>query len=160
MKAQNEAEMLHRANDYLEYIKTESPDCINRRMPYTIEDYSFDQKYITYGFETKDWMMNPGGVLHGGMMCTMYDIAMGVTSRAFSGYYTPTVNISVTYLCPVPNNDKVLVTCRVTRLGSTFIQLVGESKVASSGKSCSTASATFYCNKERTYRNKQTGVAL
>jgi uncharacterized protein (TIGR00369 family) len=159
-RAENEAEVLRRANGYIEYIKTEKADCITAKMPCEIAGISFDEKYVTYSFETKEWMLNPGGVLHGGITCTMFDIAMGVTARCFSGYYSPTVNLSVTYLCPVPNNDKVLITARVSRLGSTFVQLTAEAKVASSGEMCATASGTFYCNKNKVIVNKHTGEKL
>ena len=160
MRAQNEAEVLRRANSYIEYVKAERADCITAKMPCEIVEVGFDEKYVTYAFETEDWMMNPGGVLHGGIICTMFDIAMGVTTRCFSGYYSPTVNLSVTYLCPIPNDERVLFTARVTRLGSTFVQVVSEAKLGSSGEMCATASATFYCNKDKVIINKQTGERL
>ena len=93
--------------------------------------------------------MNPAGVLHGGMMSTMFDITMGITSRVVSHYFTPTVNLSVSFLAPAPNNDKLYITARATRIGKTFIHLVAEARSEKADTICATATGIFFCDKSR-----------
>ena len=139
-----EAEILGKVDNYLKYLQTLEEDSINRKIMYSIESYDLEKMHITFGYDTKKWMLNPGGTVHGGIICTMFDISMGSSAAAFSGCYPPTVNLSVNYLSPIPNDDKVLVTCRVTKVGTKFVQMLAEAKIRSSGEICATASATFY----------------
>ena len=154
MKIQNEQQMMEIVNDYLDYVNTEANKSINYHFPYTVLSHNFEERSVTYGFKTADWMQNPYGTVHGGLIGTMIDLAMGVTTRAFCGYFTPTVNLSVSYLSPVPLNDGMIVKTVASRVGGTFIQITAEASVESSGVLCATASATFFCNKKLTYRNK------
>ena len=109
--------MLARFNGYLAYLDTLEEDSINRKMRYSLEAYSFEEQTVTFAYETKKWMLNPGGAVHGGLISTMFDISMGSAASAFSGCYPPTVTLSVSFLCPVPGDDTVLISCRATKVG-------------------------------------------
>ena len=155
MKIENEQQMLAIANDYQNYTVEEAAKSINAKLPYTIVDYSFEDKSITYRFQTEEWMQNPYGSVHGGLIATMVDLAMGVTTRSLCGNFTPTINLSLSYLNPVPGKSGLIVKTNATRVGGTFIQITAECYVEGSDKICTTASAVFYCNKNLSYRNKQ-----
>ena len=142
------------ADDYQDYVMNEATNSINARLPYTVIDHSFEEKSITYRFQTKEWMQNPYGSVHGGIISTMIDLAMGVTTRSFCGNFTPTINLSLSYLNPVPIDSGLIVKTTATRVGGTFIQITAECHVEGSDKICTTATAAFYCNKKLTYRNK------
>lgn len=137
--------MERRAKWYIDYVKDQAEECINRRIVYDVKNCSFEDKTLILSFETTDWMLNPGGVVHGGMVSTMFDIAMGITSLALSGFFTPTVNLSVTFLRPVPNHDHLLIKAHATRVGRTFVQLTAEAISEKTNDLCATATATFYC---------------
>ena len=143
MPTKTKADILSRMNSYLAYLDTLEEDSINRKMKFCLEDYSLEELTITFSFKTGKWMLNPGGTVHGGIITTMFDIAMGVSASAFSGCYPPTVNLSVAFLCPVPNDDEVVITCRAAKVGSSFVQMTAQAKIKSSGTLCATASGTF-----------------
>lgn len=145
MKSPETLLMERRAGWYLNYVRNSREDCINRRLTYEIVECDYATQTLTLRFETTDWMMNPGGVVHGGMLCTMFDITMGITSLALSGTFTPTVNLSLSFLSPAPNKDHLLITARATRVGKTFVQLTAEGFSEKTRTLCATATAIFYC---------------
>lgn len=145
MKSPETLLMERRANGYLDYVKNAQEDCINRRLAYEIINCDYEAQKLKLRFETTDWMLNPGGIVHGGMICTMFDITMGITSLALSGTFTPTVNLSVSFLNPVPNHDHLVITAHATKVGRTFVQLMAEATSEKKPTLCATATATFYC---------------
>lgn len=149
MAIKTEAEMLARFNGYLAYLDTLEEDSINRKLKFQLEEYSFEDRTVTLSFPTEKWMLNPGGVVHGGLVSTMFDISMGCSAAAFSGYYPPTVSLSVSFLCPVPNEDRVLIRCRATKVGRSFVQMTAQAIIKSSGEVCATASGTFYNSNQK-----------
>ena len=154
MKTENEQQMLAIANDYQDYVMQEATKSINAKLPYTIIAHSFEDKSITYRFKTEEWMQNPYGSVHGGLIATMIDLALGVTTRALCGNFTPTINLSLSYLRPVPANSGLIIKTSANRVGGTFIQITADCFVEGSDDICTTASAAFFCNKKLTYRNK------
>ena len=70
---------------------------------------------------------------------------MGITSLALSGAFSPTVNLSVSYLSPAPNHDHFIITAHATRVGKTFVQLTAEAASEKTRTLCATATAIFYC---------------
>ena len=149
MATRTEADMLERFNGYLAYLDTLEEDSINRKLKFQLEEYSFEDRTVTLSFPTEKWMLNPGGVVHGGLVSTMFDISMGCSAAAFSGYYPPTVSLSVSFLCPVPKDDRVLIHCRATKVGRSFVQMTAQAIIKSSGEVCATASGTFYNSNQK-----------
>lgn len=148
--ALTDALMKKRAEWYINYVKKESQECINRRIPYKIASCDAKSRSLVLHFTTEEWMQNPGNVIHGGMICTMFDITMGITSLSTSGYFTPTVNMSVSFLSPLPANDTFVVTARATRVGKSFVQLVAEGVSLKEQTLCATATGVFFCaNQEK-----------
>ena len=149
MATRTEADMLERFNGYLAYLDTLEEDSINRKLKFRLEDHSFEQKTVTFSYPTEKWMVNPGGVVHGGLISTMFDISMGCSAAAFSGCYPPTVSLSVSFLCPVPKDDRVLINCRATKVGRSFVQMTAQAVIKSSGEICATATGTFYNSTQK-----------
>lgn len=144
MAIKTEADMLARFKSYLAFLDTLEQDSINRKLKFDLEDYNFEQQTVTFSYPTEKWMLNPGGTVHGGLISTMFDISMGCSAAAFSGCYPPTVSLSLSFLCPVPNDDRVLICCRATKVGRSFVQMTAQAVLKSSGEVCATASGTFY----------------
>lgn len=145
MKSPGTLLMERRIKWYLDYVKNSQEDRVNNRLSYELVECSHEAQTMTLRFETIDWMMNPGGVVHGGMISTMFDITMGITAMSLSGAFTPTVNLSISFLSPAPNNDHLRITAHATRVGKTFVQLTAEGYSEKTGALCATATAIFYC---------------
>ena len=45
---------------------------------------SAEEKSLSISFNAKDWMLNPNGTLHGGVLSTAVDIGMSVLARYLS----------------------------------------------------------------------------
>lgn len=81
---------------------------------------------LVLGYETKPWMANVWGVVHGGVAATLVDTCMGITCGVQCGYITPTVSMTVNYARPVPLNASVEVRTRTIRCGATSGQMYAE----------------------------------
>lgn len=105
---------------------------------------SAEEKSLSAEFTVEDWMRNPSGNLHGGLLGTAVDIVVGVLAR----YYKQTrkmvtVNLSVNYLNAVPADDKFRVRAVVDRIGRRTVFARAEVYVVESGKLAATASVVF-----------------
>lgn len=81
---------------------------------------------LVLGYETKPWMANVWGVVHGGVTAALVDTCMGVTCGIQCGLITPTISITVNYARPVPLNASIVVRTRTVRCGATSGQLSAE----------------------------------
>lgn len=94
-------------------------------------------------FALQDWMLNPKGTLHGGIMSTMLDMTMGVLarwSRRTAG--VSTVTLAVSFLRPATAPGSVTATAHVERSGRTVSFLTAKLHDGE-GRLCATATATF-----------------
>lgn len=98
---------------------------------------------MTLAVTVKPWMLNPKATLHGGMMATMLDMAMGLLARCCgAGMNVSTVGLSVSYLRPAAASEELLVTARVDKAGRRILFLSGDIS-RPDGKTVATATASF-----------------
>lgn len=79
-------------------------------------------------FTVEKYMLNPIGILHGGITATMLDEVMGAASFTLGrpvGFAT--INMNVDYLKPAKAGDKVYGIGKVLRAGKTILHI--ESKI-------------------------------
>ena len=83
---------------------------------------------LTVQYLVREEMANPAKILHGGIICTMFDDTMGamiyVTSEE---YFYPSVNLSTDFISIVQVGETVRVKAEVIRKGKTVI--VAEAKM-------------------------------
>ncbi|MCA0146795.1 PaaI family thioesterase [Blastococcus sp. LR1] len=94
------------------------------------------------GFEATDEHLNPAGTLHGGVLATLVDTAMGLAVRTTTddGEVPATSQLTVTYLRP-GKPGRLEVTARLRTRGEHLT--VCEADVEQDGKSLVHAVATF-----------------
>ena len=80
----------------------------------------------TLGFPCMEWEKNPNDVIHGGIMATMIDTAIGLTTIAVTETLTPTINLQISYLRPCPADGMVAVRAYITMLGGSVIHTRAE----------------------------------
>lgn len=99
-------------------------------------------KTLTLSLPVREWMLNPVGTLHGGLMSTMMDMSMGILTRYLrqTGKVS-TVSLSVNFLRPVQPGETVFVRAEVQKLGRRVAFL--QAQVCSGGKTAASATATF-----------------
>jgi uncharacterized protein (TIGR00369 family) len=94
------------------------------------------------GFEVTDEHLNPAGTLHGGVLATLVDTAMGLAVRTTTndGEVPATSQLTVTYLRP-GTTGPLQVTARLRTRGAHLT--VCEADVEQDGKALVHAVATF-----------------
>lgn len=80
------------------------------------------KKTLTLTFPLRSWMLNPKGMLHGGIMTTMLDMAMGMLARyERKANLVSTVSLSVDFLRPV-RADTATVSAHVRKAGRSCLR--------------------------------------
>ena len=99
---------------------------------------------ITIEFPVLEWQLNLHNGMHGGVIAAAFDEALGIFAN-FLSEENPSVtgNLAVNYLKPVPQEDSLMITAKVTSLGRKLITLSGEGRLKNSGLLTNTAMATY-----------------
>jgi uncharacterized protein (TIGR00369 family) len=90
--------------------------------------------------EATDDHLNVAGIVHGGVLATMIDTAMGRAVRDVTDEPAATSQLTVTYLDPA-RQGTLVATARITKRGSTLTLV--EAEVEQEGKPVAHALATF-----------------
>lgn len=107
--------------------------------------------YVNRTFEavihTQAWMRNGNGVMHGGVIATALDGMGGLLTRCYSPVQkiSPTCNLSVSYILPVPMDAQMHVRMHVTHAGRRLLFVSGEAFLPFDGEErlCATSTATY-----------------
>lgn len=137
-----EAEVRQRISDMHKLV----PDSIGAM--FRFELLSCNESEYTLKCQTKEWMRNPAGILHGGMGATILDQAMGfIAFCAKNGEgIAPTVQLNVSYHRPLVPGEDVLVRVKLISVTSSLIHLSAEASQATSpDRICLTGTATCFC---------------
>ena len=89
-------------------------------------DCSCESMSSVIGFPAMEWEKNPNGVIHGGIVATMMDTAIGLTTIGITGTLTPTINLQISYLRPCPADGLIAVRSYITMLGGSVIHTRAE----------------------------------
>jgi len=90
--------------------------------------------------DARDEHLSPHGSVHGGLLATMLDVAMGNAAAEGGGEHPVTVALSITYLEP-GQRGRLSATARVRKRGKRLIVVEGE--VQQDGDVLADALATF-----------------
>ena len=119
-------------------------DTLNGMMKCSGGSCSFADRTLTMEFPVDRWQTNRVGQIHGGMICTAFDVTLAALARFFAGEnYAPTVSLDVKYIRPVEAGDTLIVTAKAAQTGLRITQLTGEAVRKSDGKLAATAASIF-----------------
>jgi uncharacterized protein (TIGR00369 family) len=90
--------------------------------------------------EAGEQHLNISGTVHGGVLASMIDTAMGRAVRSVTEEKPATIQLTVTYLDP-GRPGSLVATARVTKQGSTLT--IVEAEIEQDGKALAHALATF-----------------
>lgn len=117
---------------------------LNGRLKAELESCDEGRQEVTLKFPLEPWQVNGLGTLHGGMACTMMDLAMSMAVYCFSRQgIPPTVSMAVNYLRPIPMEGYVFIKTRVTSVGRRNATAYCEAVIPGSGKTACTAVGTY-----------------
>ncbi|MEG2203836.1 MAG: PaaI family thioesterase, partial [Oscillospiraceae bacterium] len=127
------------------FVSNSEGERINRLMAYELVECSWEERSLTLAFPVEWWMLNPFEGMHGGLICTAFDIAFGTLSLTLSGMkQCPTAQLDVSFLQAVGLGDRLLVRVKANHMGRSLGNLTGEAISAKTGKVCATASTVFF----------------
>ena len=94
-------------------------------------------------YRKKDWEKNHRGEMHGGAAATMFDVAMGMTSSAFSGgENVTTTDLHVSFIRPF-FGDSFDIAVEVLHLGRSLIRVRAIARDTETGKEIASAIANY-----------------
>ena len=115
-----------RANELRERVENDHSGSVVAMMQPRITDCDAAKMSITIAYPAQVWEQNPDGVIHGGVVGTMFDTAMGITCYALIGQMTPTISLTTSFLRPAPGAGTLVVRARVTKAGRAVIYAQAE----------------------------------
>ena len=122
----SQAGMEHGIRGYLDRLAAGGDGTFNGMIAAVLHSCDYKKRTLVLRVETKRWMENPNGVIHGGVSAAMLDMTMGTLARYFSGGgMTPTVSMEVNYLHPVPVDTAVYLRAEMPMLGFTLCHTTG-----------------------------------
>lgn len=103
---------------------------------------------VELDYDTKSWMSNPMGVVHGGILASMLDTSMGLTCHGIYRTHTPTISMNIHYARPVPLEKTIRIRITAIMAGNTTIQLQAQLFLPDEpGRILVSASGIYYCRK-------------
>lgn len=119
-------------------------DTLNGMMKSSEGGCSFEDKTLTFEFPVQQWQANRVGNMHGGMICTAFDLTIAALARFYAGEnFAPTISLDVKYVRPVKVGDVMVVKATATATGRRITQLTGEAYSKFSGKLVATAASVY-----------------
>lgn len=119
-------------------------DTLNGMMKSSEGGCSFENKTLTFEFPVQQWQANRVGNMHGGMICTAFDLTIAALARFYAGEnFAPTISLDVKYVRPVKVGDVMVIKATATATGRRITQLTGEAYSKDSGKLVATAASVY-----------------
>ncbi|WP_426348004.1 PaaI family thioesterase [Alloiococcus sp. CFN-8] len=123
----NKEEFLGRIGSIEERIRESLKGALVEDLIPTLISCDFEKGIAEFKFFVKDNMRNSMGIVHGGIISTLLDNAMGMTtSSLINKGWTPTVNLQVSFLKPVKPQGVIHISVKVISSGRTFINTAAE----------------------------------
>ncbi|MCQ2546768.1 MAG: PaaI family thioesterase [Clostridia bacterium] len=125
-------------------------DTMNGLMKCADGGCSFEKGTLTFEFPVQEWQANRVGKMHGGAICTAFDLTIAALARFYAREnFAPTISLDVKFVRPAEVGDTLTVTAKATSTGRRITQLTGEAVRKSDGKLVATA-ASVYMNADTT----------
>ena len=101
------------------------------------------EQTLELGFPLNEWMLNPMGTMHGGIIATAVDLTMGSLTRFYRHTGTiSTVTLGLSYMRPVRARGSVTVQACMEKLGRS-VAFLNARVFDADGHLCVTATASF-----------------
>ena len=102
-------------------VPLESPDTFSGQMEPTLVECDERAKTLVFSFETGEWMRNPGGAVHGGVIAE----AISMTVNALAWYYAggkhnPAISIQLSYPRPAIVGQRIYVRATAIHAGKSM----------------------------------------
>ncbi|MCQ2551088.1 MAG: PaaI family thioesterase [Clostridia bacterium] len=120
----------------------EDPRTIIGQIDLKFLDADLENDTVRYSFDAADWMRNPYGDIHGGVIATAIDTAMGTTSVTLENNYVTTADFTIHFLRPALG-DRYIIQITYGLIGKRTMRMEGKFIDAETGKLVATSIAGF-----------------
>ena len=147
IKAENETEQA-----FMERVLTavfaekndELSNRVNDKMAPRFSGCSAENRAMSVSFTAQEWMLNPNGTLHGGMLSTAMDIVLSVLARYLAKKRVMvTAQLSMNFLRAIQENDTFTVHATADHVGRRSVVIQAYVTVNDTDKRAATASAVL-----------------
>lgn len=150
---QSQEEFIARIHASLEFASGPRQEgTINAGLGMQLVDCDLERRELTIAMEIKPWMYNPAATtIHGGVSAALADHAMGTLIYCVNDCeFTPTVNLSLTYLQPVRLDCRLLIRCTLQADGGKLATATAVSwSEGYEDDPCFVTTATYYLIRKR-----------
>ncbi|MDO4493056.1 MAG: PaaI family thioesterase [Clostridia bacterium] len=95
-------------------------------LPFTLIRCSAKEASLEVAYVPEPWVRNMNGTIHGGILMTLFDSAMGTLVKCFTGEMsTPTLNLSVNFSSPGYLSNTLRFAVHIEHCGAHSVQLQG-----------------------------------
>lgn len=121
-----EARMEKRMKD----LKQNDEHSIFRELQGELIEYDYDTKSLDMAFEATEFHKNGFGIMFGGSLVGMFDIAFGTLTAGLGDYdIAPTAQLTVNFLKGVATRSRVIVRVEAVSTGKTLMNFMGKAYV-------------------------------
>ena len=146
-KAENETEQAFMERFLTAVFAEKSEELANRlndKMEPRFVGCSAEDKAMSVSFTAQEWMLNPNGTLHGGMISTATDIVLSVLARYLSKKRVMvTAQLSMNFLRTIPQGESFTVHATAEHVGRRSAVIQAYVTVNDSDKHAAVASAVL-----------------
>lgn len=140
-------EIGERIQQFLKH-RLEEKETINAMMQMELASYDIEERFVVLHFPVDVWQLNPAGTMHGGMICTALDIAMGCASYIFSdAVFTPTIQMAVNFDCAIQRDTTLAIKGICDHVGHRMAQVRAIAYELESEKVVASANGSYAINK-------------
>ena len=118
------------------------PKRFNAMLDLKLHDCSREEKFVAYHFYPEDWCRNQYGGLHGGIICSVFDTAIGIGAHAQTQHFVTTRSLNVSFLRPMTGSH-FLIRSNYTHLGRRVINAYATMTDLESGALCADCLGVF-----------------
>lgn len=106
---------------------------------------SASEKSLTIYYDVEKWELNPQGIMHGGMITTAVDNTYGMLTHFYAGNkFITTVEMSMHFLKPLFEGDRLEITVKANSVGKTIINLSAEGRIKNKENILAVTSSSTY----------------
>lgn len=117
---------------------------INDKMAPRFSGCNAENRAMSVSFTAEEWMLNPNGTLHGGMLSTAIDMVLSVLGRYLAKKrIMVTAQLSLNFLRAVQENDTFTVHATAEHVGRRSVVIQAYVTINDTTKRAATASAVL-----------------
>lgn len=121
MQDTNQMTMAEALEYFVQRVPLEAPNTFSGQMQPELVECDEASKTLVFSFEAQDWMRNPGGAVHGGVIAE----AISMTINALAWYYAgmkhnPAISIQLSYPRPALLGQRIYVRATAIHAGKNM----------------------------------------